>query len=125
MVSFLKDERLNVAKIKSLIGFGIAGAINAEQVVAPEVSSEKNKLPPSHYFRRNFYFTIETEEPELPDAIEFLGADRFLFATDYPHEDPGGRMKFNDSRLLAVNRRISETDKDLLRHGNAQQLFKL
>ena len=61
---------------------------------------EKNKKPASHYFKNNFYFTIETEEPELPEAIEFLGAERFLFATDYPHDDPGGRMKFQDVELL-------------------------
>lgn len=68
----------------------------ARQVMPPEVSAEKNKLPPSEYFRRNFYFTIETEEPEYPETIEFLGAGHFLFATDYPHDDPGGRMKFKD-----------------------------
>ena len=32
---------------------------------------EKNKKPASHYFKNNFHFTIETEEPELPEAIEF------------------------------------------------------
>src|SRR5262249_57714542 len=40
---------------------------------------EKNKKPASHYFKNNFYFTIETEEPELPEAIQFLCAERFLF----------------------------------------------
>jgi len=98
---------------------------NARQVVPPEVANEKNREKPSFYFRRNFWFTIETEEPEFPDAIEFLGADRFLFATDYPHDDPGGRMKFNDVELLKVNKRISEGDKELIRAENAKQLFKL
>ena len=40
---------------------------------------EKNKKPASHYFKNNFYFTIETEEPELPEAIEFLGAETVSF----------------------------------------------
>ena len=97
----------------------------AKQVVPPEVSSEKNKLPPSDYFRRNFYFTIETEEPELPEAIEFLGAKHFLFATDYPHDDPGRRMKFKDVELLQANQKISETDKELIRSENAKRLFKI
>ncbi|MBM2805063.1 MAG: amidohydrolase [Deltaproteobacteria bacterium] len=86
---------------------------------------EKNKQPASYYFKNNFYFTIETEEPELVEAIEFLGADRFLFATDYPHDDPGGRMKFEDVRLLRDNPRISEEAKDLIRWKNAQRLFQL
>lgn len=86
---------------------------------------EKNKRPASHYFKNNFYFTIETEEPELAEAITFLGAGRFLFATDYPHDDPGGRMKFQDVELLRNNPNISESDKELIRWKNAQQLFRL
>ena len=90
-----------------------------------EVFLEKNKKPASHYFRNNFYFTIETEEAALPEAIEFLGPERFLFATDYPHDDPGGSMKFRDVQLLSINKNISEETKELIRHGNAERLFKL
>lgn len=86
---------------------------------------EKNQRPASYYFKNNFYFTIETEEPELAEAVTFLGAGRFLFATDYPHDDPGGRMKFQDVELLKNNPNISETDKELIRWKNAQQLFRL
>ena len=97
----------------------------APQLVPPEVANEKNKLLPSHYFRKNFYWTIETEEPELAEAVGYLGAERFLFATDYPHDDPGGRMKFKDVELLAANQRLSETEKELIRNENAKRLFQL
>ena len=97
----------------------------ARALYPAEVFLEKNQKPASYYFRKNFYFTIETEEPELPDAIEFLGAERFLFATDYPHDDPGGKMKFEDVRLLRENARISEHAKELIRWRNAQRLFQL
>lgn len=90
-----------------------------------QIFLEKNKKPASYYFKNNFYFTIETEEPELVEAIEFLGAERFLFATDYPHDDPGGRMKFEDVRLLSENQKISEEAKELIRWKNAQKLFRL
>lgn len=93
--------------------------------VPPELRSRKNQLAPSEYFRRNFSWTIETEEEELLDAIEFLGPDRFLFATDYPHDDPGGTMKWRDVELLEVNPSISEGDKELIRWGNASRLFGL
>jgi predicted TIM-barrel fold metal-dependent hydrolase len=86
---------------------------------------EKNTQPASYYFKNNFSFTIETEEPELPEAIEFLGAERFLFATDYPHDDPGGKMKFEDVRLLRDHGKISESDKELIRWKNAQRLLHL
>jgi predicted TIM-barrel fold metal-dependent hydrolase len=96
----------------------------ARALYPAQVFLEKNQQPASHYFKNNFYFTIETEEPELPEAIEFLGAGRFLFATDYPHDDPGGRMKFQDVELLRENPKISETDKELIRWQNADRLFQ-
>jgi predicted TIM-barrel fold metal-dependent hydrolase len=95
----------------------------ARALYPAQVFLEKNQKPASHYFKNNFYFTIETEEPELPEAIEFLGAERFLFATDYPHDDPGGRMKFQDVELLRENPKISETDKERIRWQNADRLF--
>jgi predicted TIM-barrel fold metal-dependent hydrolase len=97
----------------------------ARALYPAQIFLEKNKQPASYYFKNNFYFTIETEEPELAEAIEFLGAERFLFATDYPHDDPGGRMKFEDVRLLRENPRISEEAKELIRWKNAQRLFRL
>lgn len=97
-----------------------ARAINPAQLFL-----EKNRQPANYYFKNNFYFTIETEEPELPEAIEFLGAERFLFATDYPHDDPGGRMKFEDVRLLRDHKKIAEDAKDLIRFKNARRLFSL
>jgi predicted TIM-barrel fold metal-dependent hydrolase len=97
----------------------------ARALYPADIFLEKNQKPASYYFRNNFYFTIETEEPELVEAIEFLGAERFLFATDYPHDDPGGRMKFEDVRLLRENPGISEDGKELIRWRNATQLFGL
>jgi predicted TIM-barrel fold metal-dependent hydrolase len=61
----------------------------------------------------------------LIDGIDFLGADRFLFATDYPHDDPGGAMKFEDVKLLAANDRLSDAVKDQLRYKNATAVFNL
>jgi len=97
----------------------------ARALLPAHIFLEKNQNPASHYFKNNFYFTIETEEPELGEAIEFLGAERFLFATDYPHDDPGGRMKFEDVRLLRDNPKISEEAKELIRWKNAKRLFNL
>ena len=97
----------------------------APQLVPPGVANEKNQLPPSDYFRKNFFWTIETEEPELAEAVQFLGAEHFLFATDYPHDDPGGRMKLRDVALLAAHPKISDSDKEKIRCQNARDLFRL
>lgn len=94
-------------------------------LVPPEVAKEKNKRQPSDYFRTNLYWTIETEEPELVEAIEFIGPTQFLFATDYPHDDPGGRMKFHDTKVLMENKKLSADVKDRIAHRNAIELFRL
>ncbi len=95
----------------------------APRLVPPEDAAEKNKHLPSYYFRRNFYWTIETEEPELIDGIDYVGPDRFLFATDYPHDDPGGANKFEDVASLADNEALDEDVKERLRWRNPQSLF--
>jgi uncharacterized protein len=50
------------------------------------------KRAPSEYIRTNVWFTTQPiEEPEprshLAEAIDWIGWDRVLFATDYPHWD--------------------------------------
>ena len=94
-----------------------------KRLTALEDYENRNKQPVSHYFRNNLFFTIETEEPELPDSIDLLGASQFLFATDYPHDDPGGRMKYKDVQLLRDHPRISEADKEIIRHTSAAAML--
>lgn len=94
-----------------------------KRIVSEQDYKAKNGLAPSHYFKRNLHFTIETEEPELSEAVRLFGASQFLFATDYPHDDPGGRMKFRDVELLSANREIAPGDKELIWYKNAQRLL--
>jgi predicted TIM-barrel fold metal-dependent hydrolase len=78
-----------------------------------------------HYFKNNFWFTIEAEDKEnLMTAIKKFGADRFLFATDYPHDDPGGLMKFEDHKLIE-ELLLTEEEKDLICFGNALKIFEI
>lgn len=94
-------------------------------MLSPEEAAIKNKRPPSYYFRNNLYWTIETEEHGFAAAVECIGAERFLFATDYPHDDPGGAMKYEDVGLLAGNAQLSEQEKERIRGANAVELFRL
>jgi predicted TIM-barrel fold metal-dependent hydrolase len=96
---------------------------NDRRTVSAQDYQAKNREAPSHYFRKNLYFTIETEEPELADIVAEFGAERFLFATDYPHDDPGGRMKYKDVELLEANGAIGAKEKEAIRSGNALHLL--
>lgn len=94
-----------------------------KRIVSEEEYKAKNKRAPGDYFKTNLHFTIETEEPELAEAVRLFGATQFLFATDYPHDDPGGRMKYRDVQLLAANHDICDSDKTLIWHANAERLL--
>ncbi len=72
------------------------------------------KRPPSEYIRSQVWFTTQPmEEPErrehLLDTIEWMGWDRLLFATDYPHwdfDDPATALplRLTDDQRRAVFR---------------------
>ncbi len=94
-----------------------------KRIVSEADYKAKNRQPPSRYFRNNLYFTIETEEAELAEAVALFGATRFLFATDYQHDDPGGRMKFRDVELLMKRADIGAQDKELIWSGIAFRLL--
>jgi uncharacterized protein len=79
------------------------------------------KMLPSEYMRRNVWFTTQPiEEPEprehLAEAIDWLGWDRVLFATDYPHWD------FDDpSHALPI--RMTEAQRQAVFLDNAKAVY--
>ena len=79
------------------------------------------KRLPSEYMRSNVWFTTQpVEEPEprehLADAIEWMGWDRVLFATDYPHWD------FDDP-AHALPIRMTETQRRQIFRDNARAVY--
>ena len=76
---------------------------------------------PSDYLRSQVWFTTQPmEEPEprqhLLDAIEWIGWDRLLFASDYPHWD------FDDP-FLSAPPKMTEAQKAGFYRENARGLF--
>jgi predicted TIM-barrel fold metal-dependent hydrolase len=79
------------------------------------------KLAPSEYIRRHIWLTTQPmEEPEpaahLRDTIEWIGWNRLLFATDYPHWD-------YDSPQAAMSLRLSQQEREAFFIGNARELY--
>ena len=78
---------------------------------------------PSEYVREHFWFTTQPiEEPEDPehllDIIDWIGWDRLMFSTDYPHWD------FDDPRQ-AFKPRLTEAQKAMVFHDNAKAFYGL
>jgi predicted TIM-barrel fold metal-dependent hydrolase len=48
------------------------------------------KEKPSFYFKRNCWISGDPDERSLPAMVELCGADRFFWASDFPHPDHVG-----------------------------------
>ncbi len=79
------------------------------------------KRPPGEYFRENFW--VSTSGMFGEDAFacvhKVLGADRVLFAVDYPYESNEAGVAFMEKSA------IPQADKEKICHGNAEKLFAL
>ena len=79
------------------------------------------KQLPSETMRHNIWWTTQPmEEPEprehLRDTIEWMGWDRLLFASDYPHWD------FDDpAHVLPL--RVTEQQRHAFFQGNARAVY--
>ena len=79
------------------------------------------RLSPSEYIHRNIWLTTQPmEEPEprdhLLDTIGWIGWDRLLFATDYPHWD------FDDpSQALPMH--VDAKNRERFFIGNAREVY--
>jgi predicted TIM-barrel fold metal-dependent hydrolase len=81
------------------------------------------KKKPSELVRESkIYFSLEAGETLLPEAIKYLGAEHFLYASDIPHWDnefPGNLHALRNHPVL------SESDKEKILYKNAKELFAL
>lgn len=90
-----------------------------------EFMLSQNWPDPVPVFQKHFYFTAEPEEPGFIDKAAWIGWNRLLFATDYPHDDPGGKHRFKDVDLLQSWKEqgiITEHQYNLITHENYQKL---
>lgn len=81
------------------------------------------KLPklPSQYFLDNFVITTSgvTSMPALRLSLDVLGAERILFAADFPYEDDAEAVRFMDGAA------VTEVEREQIYETNAQRVFKL
>ncbi|MBL6455220.1 amidohydrolase [Belnapia sp. T6] len=90
--------------------------------------SLKSEVPhlhrkPSDYLKSNIWFTTQpVEEPERPEhlrqVIDWIGWDRLLFATDYPHWD-------SDDPRYAFKLPMSEAERRMILAENARAVYGL
>ncbi|MBM4297460.1 MAG: amidohydrolase [Deltaproteobacteria bacterium] len=80
------------------------------------------KMKPSDYFRRQCYISFEADETRLGQVIESIGADRVVFASDYPHWD----ATFPGVTDMILNREdLNAETKRKIMGENAAKLLKI
>jgi len=83
--------------------------------------AEKLGKKPSQYVKDNFYVTTSGNfwETAFMCAYEALGADRIMFAVDYPFEPNKEAVEFMEALP------IPDSDKEKIYHLNAEKVFGL
>jgi predicted TIM-barrel fold metal-dependent hydrolase len=77
------------------------------------------EVPPSEHIRRLHVDTVSAWPPAMRLVIDFLGADRVLYATDHPFWDPA---RTNEA-LAEVD--LSDEDREAIETGNARRLLRI
>lgn len=87
----------------------------------PKMPGSDLPKAPGEYFKDHFYVATSGQfsVPVLQLAYSVLGADRILFAVDYPPESCMEAARFIESAP------ICDEDKEKICHLNAEKLFKL
>ncbi|MBI2467375.1 MAG: amidohydrolase [Candidatus Rokubacteria bacterium] len=98
----------------------LAGRLDQCHRFIPETRAKTSK-PPSEYLRRLYYDTVTYDVNALWLAYKLAGAQRLLYGSDYPHII--GDMKGCAARIEQLE--IPESEKALIRSGNAKRLFRL
>jgi predicted TIM-barrel fold metal-dependent hydrolase len=85
--------------------------------MVPEITRK-----PSEYFHRQCYISLDPDEHDVPHVVDVVGADKIVFASDFPHYDaifPGAVAAVRDRNDLG------DEAKRLILGENAMRLLGL
>ena len=103
----------------------IGASLDRMDAVRDSMADGKRSLPlkelPSAYFRRQCWISADPDERAVAGVIEHVGADRFFWASDYPHGDHPPTYIDDISELTAM---LPESARGIL-GDNAAALYGL
>jgi len=112
----LPTLQIIIGHMGEMIPFMLARINN---VLTPVAKNLQRPVP--DYFLQNFFITTSGffTDPPLLLALQVMGADRIIFAVDYPYSTNEQGKAFLDRAF------ISPADKEKISHRNAERLLKL
>lgn len=120
---FERFPRLKIVVLESgagWVGFWIDRMDAFYQV--PVGASVKLKELPSTYLRRQCWISADPDERALTRLVDYIGADRLLWATDFPHPDHGGHYVRELREMLAP---LPEPLQKQIAGENVRKLYKI
>ena len=76
---------------------------------------------PSDYFKQQCFVSVEPDEAGVRYVIDYIGADRLVFSTDYPHGD----SKFPEAVQSFLQLDIRDEDKRKILWDNTAEFYKV
>lgn len=121
VLSGIFDKLPNLQFISGHWGEGIAFMLDRmDQIMRPETTGLKKKV--SDYYHENVYFTPSgiLSKNSFEYMVKVFGAERIIWALDYPY------VPFTScSTDFLLESDLTEREKELIAHGNAEKLLHL
>ena len=86
-------------------------------------ADSKLSIPPSDIFKRQCWIAFDPGERALPNIAEYIGSDRVLYASDYPH--PDGQWPHTIKVIEEQIGHLSSENKTRVLRSNAERLFRM
>jgi predicted TIM-barrel fold metal-dependent hydrolase len=78
--------------------------------------------PPSYYFKERVWISCDPDEKTIPSLAERYGADRFMWASDFPHADHTPEYIGDLDELAAA---FDDNDRRQFLGDNARGLYRI
>jgi predicted TIM-barrel fold metal-dependent hydrolase len=78
-------------------------------------------MKPSKYFKRQCFVSVEPDECGVKYVIDYIGTDRLVFSTDYPHGD--SKFPYAVSSFLELD--ITADDKRKILWDNCAEFYRV
>jgi predicted TIM-barrel fold metal-dependent hydrolase len=85
--------------------------------------SPHQKSSPTEMFKRQCYISFDPDEYGLPFTAQYVGADRILWASDYPH--PDAKIPGTVAELYEAIEPLAEHEQELIIGANAARFYRL
>jgi predicted TIM-barrel fold metal-dependent hydrolase len=86
-----------------------------------DIWAQDLSMKPSEYFKRQCFVSVEPDEDGVKYVIDYIGTDRLVFSTDYPHGD----SKFPNAVETFLDLPISDEDKQKILWDNCAEFYRL